>query len=32
MPADMKTRILAQLEQPEVPVQMVERIEARMGG
>jgi len=32
MPADVKKRILAQLEQPEVPAQMVERIEGRMGG
>jgi biotin carboxyl carrier protein len=32
MPAEMKTRILSQLDQPEVPVQMVERIESRMGG
>ncbi len=32
MPADVKTRILGQLEQPKVPVQVVERIEGRMGG
>jgi membrane fusion protein (multidrug efflux system) len=32
MPADAKARILGQLEKPQVPVQMVERIESRMGG
>ena len=28
----IKQRILAQLEKPKVPAQMVERIESRMGG
>ena len=32
MPADVKKRILGQLEQDEVPAQMVERLEGRMGG
>ncbi len=32
MPAEAKTRILAQLAQPKVPAQTVERIESRMGG
>ena len=32
MPADIKTRLLTQLKEPEVPVQMVERLEGRMGG
>jgi RND family efflux transporter MFP subunit len=32
MPAEMKTRLLAQLAQPKVPAQMVRRIEGRMGG
>lgn len=32
MPAAAKQRILAQLEKPKVPAQMVERIESRMGG
>lgn len=32
MPAEAKARILGQLEKPQVPVQMVERIESRMGG
>ncbi len=32
MPAEAKARILAQLENEEVPAQMVERIESRMGG
>lgn len=32
MPADAKTRILGQLDQPKVPAAVVERIEARMGG
>lgn len=32
MPAEMKSRILAQLREPEVPASMVERIESRMGG
>jgi len=32
MPDDAKARILKALEQPEVPVQMVERLEGRMGG
>jgi hypothetical protein len=32
MPADAKERILNQLNQPEVPASMVERLEGRMGG
>ncbi len=32
MPADAKDRILNQLNQPEVPARMVERLESRMGG
>ena len=32
MPDEVKTRILTQLREPKVPVQMVERIESRMGG
>ncbi|WP_425098165.1 efflux RND transporter periplasmic adaptor subunit [Tropicibacter sp. S64] len=32
MPAEAKTRILAQLDQEKVPADMVARIEARMGG
>lgn len=32
MPAEAKARILGQLEKPQVSVQMVERIESRMGG
>ncbi|KUF09743.1 efflux RND transporter periplasmic adaptor subunit [Pseudoponticoccus marisrubri] len=32
MPDEVKTRILAQLEQPEVPAEMVARFESRMGG
>jgi len=32
MPAAAKERVLSQLQQPEVPVAMVERIEGRMGG
>ncbi|MGR3757322.1 MAG: efflux RND transporter periplasmic adaptor subunit [Tranquillimonas sp.] len=32
MPRDAKERVLAQLRAPQVPVQVVERIEARMGG
>ncbi|MGB5557702.1 MAG: HlyD family efflux transporter periplasmic adaptor subunit [Paracoccaceae bacterium] len=32
MPAEAKARVLGQLQQPMVPVQVVERIEARMGG
>lgn len=32
MPAEAKTRILSQLDQPQVPARVVERIEARMGG
>lgn len=32
MPADAKQRVLAQLSQPMVPAQTIERIEARMGG
>ncbi len=32
MPSEAKARVLAQLQQPMVPVEVVERIEARMGG
>lgn len=32
MPAEMKSTILARLQQPRVPAQMVERLESRMGG
>lgn len=32
MPAEAKARVLAQLGEPRVPAQMVERIESRMGG
>ena len=32
MPDEAKKRVLSQLSQPQVPAQMVERIEARMGG
>lgn len=32
MPEEAKKRVLAQLSQPQVPAQTVERIEARMGG
>lgn len=32
MPAEAKARIMGQLEQPEVPAQVVERLEQRMGG
>jgi len=32
MPEDVKTRILAQLKEPKVPAQIVERLEGRMGG
>lgn len=32
MPAEAKERVLAQLQQDEVPLQVVERIESRMGG
>ncbi|QOL82915.1 efflux RND transporter periplasmic adaptor subunit [Pseudooceanicola spongiae] len=32
MPAEAKTRILGQLEQPKVPAAMVARLESRMGG
>ena len=32
MPQDMKSRLLAALEKPQVPAQMVARLEARMGG
>ncbi|MEZ5723458.1 MAG: efflux transporter periplasmic adaptor subunit, partial [Paracoccaceae bacterium] len=32
MPADVKTRLLSELEQPQVRAQMVARLEARMGG
>jgi len=32
MPQDVKTRLLTALEKPMVPAQMIERLEARMGG
>jgi RND family efflux transporter MFP subunit len=32
MPQEAKARVLAQLAEPQVPAQMVERIESRMGG
>ena len=32
MPAEAKARILAQLQQDEVPAQVIERLETRMGG
>jgi hypothetical protein len=32
MPADAKTRILAQLAQDQVPASVIERLESRMGG
>ncbi len=32
MPAEAKARVLAQLQEPMVPAQVVERIESRMGG
>jgi multidrug efflux pump subunit AcrA (membrane-fusion protein) len=32
MPADVRERILGQLQEPQVPANMVERIESRMGG
>ena len=32
MPAEARTRILAQLSQPEVPAAVIERLESRMGG
>jgi RND family efflux transporter MFP subunit len=32
MPADVRARILARLEQDQVPAAMIERLEARMGG
>jgi multidrug efflux pump subunit AcrA (membrane-fusion protein) len=32
MPAEAKERVLSQLAQPQVPAQMIERIESRMGG
>ncbi|MDX1781571.1 MAG: biotin/lipoyl-binding protein [Thalassovita sp.] len=32
MPEDVKTRLLAALQAPRVPAQMVERLESRMGG
>ena len=32
MPAEAKSRILAQLGQPSVPADVVQRIEARIGG
>ena len=32
MPAEIKSSILARLQQPQVPAQMVERLESRMGG
>jgi membrane fusion protein (multidrug efflux system) len=32
MPSEAKARVLARLAEPQVPAQMVERIESRMGG
>lgn len=32
MPADMRTRLLAQLQDPQVPLQVIERLESRIGG
>ncbi|MFN4170210.1 MAG: efflux RND transporter periplasmic adaptor subunit [Pseudorhodobacter sp.] len=32
LPAEARARILAQLAEPEVPAQMIERLESRMGG
>lgn len=32
MPPEAKTRVLTQLAEPQVPAQMIERIESRMGG
>ncbi len=32
MPSEAKQRILAQLDESQVPVQVVERLEARIGG
>ena len=32
MPAEAKARVLARLAEPQVPAQIVERIESRMGG
>jgi hypothetical protein len=32
MPEDAKARVIEQLQQDRVPVQVIERIEARMGG
>ncbi len=32
MPSEAKARVLAQLREPQVPAQIVERIEQRMGG
>ena len=32
MPADVKKRILTALNRPEVPAQMIERLQNRMGG
>jgi hypothetical protein len=32
LPKTVKKRLLKQLEQPEVPKEMVERLESRMGG
>jgi len=32
MPQEAKARVLAQLSEPQVPAQMIERIESRMGG
>jgi len=32
MPAEAKARVLAQLKEPKVPLQVVERLESRMGG
>jgi hypothetical protein len=32
MPDEVKSNLLGQLEQPAVPVQLVSRLESRMGG
>jgi hypothetical protein len=32
MPDEAKARVLAQLREPQVPAQMIERLESRMGG
>jgi hypothetical protein len=32
MPAEIKSSLLARLKEPQVPAQMVERLESRMGG